>query len=89
MGPKSHQSLADRVRAFASKTYVVKARNAKWKSVSFTSDDLHKALSLVNRYPAVCQAIETDIFENQNNVKLVARNGPPQGPGVTWKFELL
>lgn len=85
----SQQNLHDQIRKFTARTYIVKARNAKMKKVSFTSDNVHAALSLVNRYPAVCRAIDTDIFKSENNVKLIDRDGPFEGPGVTWTFELL
>lgn len=81
--------LADQIRAFAAKTYIVKARNAKMKQVSFTSDSVHKGLSLVNRYPAVCRAIDTDLFRDQNKITLANRVGPLEGPDVTWTFTLL
>jgi hypothetical protein len=81
-------NLADRTRNFAAVNYVYPARKAKLKTVSFSSGEIHQGLVLVNRYPAVCDAIDTDLFREENRVELVDRTGPRQGSNVMWTFKV-
>jgi hypothetical protein len=38
--------------------------------------------------PAVCGALDTQIFQDQFDVILSKRSGPPQGSNVTWLFAM-
>lgn len=79
---------ADKIREFVAATYIGPAREAARTRVSFLASDIHKGLGLVNRYPAVCDAIDRGLFAQQNRLRLVSRKGPRLGSTVRWTFEI-
>jgi hypothetical protein len=81
-------NLADRARNFAAVNYVYPARRAKLKTVSFTSGEIHQGLGLQNRYPAVCDAIDTDLFRQENRLELIDRSPTKHGASIVWVFQL-
>ena len=50
-------SDASEIRAHVVRKYIDPARRAQLASVSFASDEIHKDLKYVRRYPAVCSAM--------------------------------
>jgi 5-methylcytosine-specific restriction protein B len=81
--------LSDSIRQHVLDKYVAPAREKGALSITLRSGDIHKQLSLSNRLPQVCSAIDARRFEIEANVRLVDRQGPPVSPGVVWRFELI
>jgi hypothetical protein len=52
------------------------------------SGEIHKDLKYFGRYPAVCSAIDTSIFERENQLRLLKRTGPKHGATVRWTFAI-
>jgi 5-methylcytosine-specific restriction enzyme B len=80
--------LADRIRQFVLEEVVEPARSQGRATVTVVSGDVHRALGLNNRMPAVCAALDTDKFLAYARVRLVSRSGPHQSSTVTWVFAL-
>ena len=56
-GPIETERLADRVRRFAFEHYVSMARARGFVEVEIRAGDVHRAMGLANRMPAVCAAL--------------------------------
>jgi len=65
------------------------ARQRGEQSVTVRTGDIHKAMGLSSRMPAVCSALGSSIFETVANVIQVRREGPPQGANVYLTFQIL
>ena len=78
--------LADRIRQHVITTYIVPARKSNQSQVIFVSGDVHDALGLTMRYPAVCGAIDAKKFRDENRLHLLRRTGPDQGATTEWTF---
>jgi hypothetical protein len=81
-------SLADRIRQQVNETCLKPAKKAGRHEFSVRAGDIHRDLGLENRMPAVCGALDTQIFQDQFDVILSKRSGPPQGSNVTWLFAM-
>jgi len=81
--------LSDAIRQHVLDKYVAPARQKGSRSIVLRSGDIHKALTLSNRLPQVCSAIDARRFEIEAGVRLIDRQGPPVSPGVVWRFELV
>src|SRR5215472_15603049 len=79
-------SLADRIRRFAFDTYVVPARGSPVAEIRIRAGDVHKAMRLSGRMPAVCAALESLIFRREFGLELLRRTGPPLGANVELVF---
>lgn len=77
---------ADFIRDYVLATYITPARRARLGQVTFVSGDIHEALGFVQRYPAVCDAIDARMFQTTNGLKLLKRTGPDQGATAEWTF---
>jgi hypothetical protein len=64
------------------------ARNSNHQEVTISAKEIHDALNLDARFPAVCGAIDSNIFSELAHVNLIQRNGPKQSSTVTWVFEI-
>jgi 5-methylcytosine-specific restriction protein B len=90
MKPRRHKmSFADDVRQYCKDTYVDPARNKGEKTVTIRSGDVHSALNYKNRYPLVCSAIGSNLFEELCNVKRISVEGPLNGVTTLFTFELI
>lgn len=78
--------LADRIRQHVVKHYIQPARSTKSSQVKFVSGDIHDAMKLISRYPAVCGAIDAKKFQGENNLVLIRKTGPDQGATTEWTF---
>jgi hypothetical protein len=81
--------LADQIRQYAFSTYIqpVQAVNpSHTMPVTIVSRDVVKGMMLNDRTPAVCQALDAQKFQTDNNLTLMARTGPKQGRTATWLF---
>jgi hypothetical protein len=77
---------ADDIRTHVSRTYISPRRVQHLNRATFVCGDIHKALGLSHRYPAVCDAIDAPIFAQQNRLTLVNRTVQKHGPGIEWTF---
>ena len=75
-------SLADTIREYARRHYVEPARIRGQQVIRIVAGDVHKALGLRSRVPAVCQALESRTFLKNNGLILQRREGPPSGRGT-------
>lgn len=82
-------SLADDVRLYCKQTYIDPARGRGDKRVTIRSGDVHSALNYHNRYPLVCSAIGSNLFEKLCNVKRISVEGPLNGVSTLFTFELI
>ena len=81
-------SQADKIRAYANRTFIVPARKAGRTEVIVEAADVHKDLRLQSRMPAVCSALDARKFQEDYQVILSRRTGPLQGSTVRWTFSL-
>ncbi len=81
-------NLADRTRNFMVVNYVYPARKARLKTITVSSGEVHQGLGLRNRYPAVCDAVDADLFREENRLELIERTGPRHGAAVVWTFKV-
>lgn len=81
-------ATANEVREYVLKEFIEPARRQGVKTVSFTSSDVHKGMSLVRRYPLVCSSIDADRFLDYARVILVKREGPKQSSTARWIFDV-
>ena len=81
-------SLADRIRNHDLRGWIDPARSAGHPQVTVRARDVHAALGLRSRYPAVCGALDADKFLDVARVTLVRRSGPRQSSTVEWVFAL-
>ena len=79
-------SLADRIRRFAFDTYVVPASGSSGAEIRIRAGDVHKAMRLSGRMPAVCAALKSLIFRREFGLELLGRSGPPLGANVEFVF---
>jgi hypothetical protein len=84
--PPKSASLADQIRRFAFENYVVPTHAAPNTEIRIRAGDVHKAMRLSGRMPAVCGALDSIIFRREFGLELVQRSGPPQGANVEFRF---
>lgn len=80
---------AGQIRAFANQRYLTPARASGKPEVTIRAGDVHNALGLKSRMPAVCGAIGANKFQHDDRLKLIQRKGPTQGANVFFTFQLL
>lgn len=77
-------SNADRIRVCGREKYVEPARRRKEKMFSIRAGDVLRELNMSGRLaPAICSALKTNEFLQQNNLKLVDVKGPKSGQSTT------
>jgi len=82
-------TAADRIRAFVARHYLQNARAKGLDEVRVVAGDVHKAMGLVNRMPAVCSVLDGKILLHENDLELVERTGPPQGATAAFRYRIL
>jgi hypothetical protein len=82
-------SFADDVRNYCKTNYIEPARNRSEKIITICSGDVHKALNYRNKYPLVCSAIGSKLFEENYNVRRISVEEPLNGASTLFTFELL
>lgn len=85
----AHMSQADDIRQYVAKRYIEPARREGCNVVSIRAGDVHKAMELANRMPAVCSAMGTKKFQDMANVKVESITGPNQGSTTTFNYRIL
>ena len=74
---------ADKIRLHGKKRYVQSARNRGDKRFSIQVGDVVRELGLMDRVPAVCSALKTSKFLNENNLRVVETVAPKSGQSTT------
>ena len=82
-------SLADDVMRYCKETYVDPARKRGEKTVEIRSGDVHSAMHYRNRYPLVCSAIGSNLFQELCGVRRISVEGPLNGVSTLFTFELI
>lgn len=82
-------TIADDVRSHCLREYVERARDAGAYTVTIRAGDVHDALALSGRQPAVCAALGSDTFERFANVRRIAVEGPVNGASTLFVYLLL
>lgn len=82
---------ADNIRSFGRDKYVVPARSRQLQQFSIRAGDVVRELRLLGRVPAVCSALKSRAFLEQNGLRLVERTGPSSGQSttVTYTYEFV
>ena len=80
--------LADRIRLYVIEARIEPARAAGKRELTVRSGDVHRAMKLDNRMPAVCSALDAHKFCEEAGVRLISRTGPHQGSTAEWKLGL-
>jgi 5-methylcytosine-specific restriction enzyme B len=81
-------TLADQIRQYVLAHYIKPARKVGLKSVTIRAGNVHDAMKLQGRQPAVCGALDAVAFLTLANVTLQSRLGPRQGRDAWWVFEV-
>ena len=76
--------LADQIRQYVLESIVVPARENGQSQIRIRAGDVHRAMGLSNRMPAVCGALDADKFYAQSGATLITRSGPKQGANTEW-----
>jgi hypothetical protein len=63
--------------------YLKPARRKGERTFAVSVGQVHKALGLNNRVPQVCSALESRKLLDANQLRIVAKTGPPSGKSTT------
>src|SRR5580692_11027008 len=75
---------ADVIRSHSREKYVAPARRRQEKRFSIRTGDVLRDLKLNgSRAPAICSALKTREFLEENALRLVSKTGPPSGQSTT------
>ncbi len=85
---KKKLSGGDAVRKHVKQRYINPARMKKNGRVTFTAEDIEKAMGLGNKYPLICSALDTQKFLEFARVELIRREGAAQGSTAKWTFKV-
>jgi hypothetical protein len=83
---------ADQIRNYAQKRYVTPARAHREEQFSIRTGEVVRDMKLLWRStPAVCSALKTRRFLEENGLRLVSTAGPPSGltTTVTYTYEFV
>lgn len=79
---------ADDIREFVFLNYVKPALTSGEDTIKIRAGDVHKAMNLSGRLPAICGALGTKKFEEQYHVKVILREGPSNGSNVFFTYDI-
>ena len=82
-------TVSDEVREYTYQHYVEPARKNGQKVIKVLARDVHNALGLKKRFPLVCGALGTELFEQRYKVRRQRIEGPVHGANTTFWFEIL
>ncbi len=82
------EGLHSRVREFVRTRYLEPARNRGASELSLRAGDVHAAMGLEARMPAICDVLGSMIFLEENRLALVGRRGPKHGANVFFTYRL-
>lgn len=75
--------LTDGIRKFVCESYIEPARKRSEKEITIRAGDVHSAMGLSSRMPAVCSALKSKL-ENLCNVEITNIEAPPSGQGANF-----
>lgn len=81
-------SRADAIRGFVANTVIQPELASGTKQIRVRAGDIHKAMQLKQRFPAVCSALESKKLADICGVEIVHREGPRQGANAVFIFRL-
>jgi hypothetical protein len=79
-------SVSETVRQHAHDAYLRPARQQGLKTFEINVGQVHRALTLKNRVPLVCQALKSEKFLDANGLRLISETGPPSGQSTTVTY---
>ena len=84
-------TYAELIRLHGKEKYVTPARKRQEKRFSIKAGDVLRELKLNGRAPAICSALKTREFLEENALRLVSITGPPSGQSttVTYTYEFV
>ena len=74
---------ADSIRTHGRERYVLPARSHQLRRFSIRTGDVVRELRLLGRVPAVCSALKSRAFLDENRLRLVESIGPSSGQSTT------
>jgi hypothetical protein len=77
---------ADRIRSHGRSKYVLPASNRKDDRFSIRVGDVVREMGLRDRAAAVCSALKSREFLEENNLQLLTTSGPPSGLSTTVTY---
>jgi hypothetical protein len=83
---------ADRIRTYAKEKYISQARGQRESRFSIRAGDVVREMKLGwGRTPAVCSALKTRQFLEENALRLISSAGPASGQTttVTYTYEFV
>ena len=81
------KSLADRIRDFTLRTFIQPELKANKSEITIRAGDVHSAMRLRDRMPAVCSALESKKFQDMCGLGSgKQRRGPHRGANVFLTF---
>ena len=83
------ESTADRIRRRVEADHVAPARRSGAGSVTVRAGDVARDLRLADRIPAICGALESNLFQARAGVRLTERRGPRQSTTTEFVFAIL
>ena len=81
--------LADKIRKYCNETRIIPARAKGEKTVKIRAGDIRNEMSLQNKMPAICGALQALKFETYANVKRISIEGSGAGMNCVMTFEIL
>lgn len=81
-------SVSDEVREYAYRHYIEPALLQGQRIIKVRAKDVHNALGLIDRFPLVCGALGTKLFEQRYNIRRQRIEGPTHGATTTFWFEI-
>jgi hypothetical protein len=87
----ANYGATDKVRRTAAEQYVVPARRRSESTITIHSGDFNKFLVQnrvlpPNRFPIICNALQSRKFLQENHLTLKEVQGPPSGKSSTVRF---
>jgi len=82
-------SVANDIRRYCLKKYIVPARVRGDSTILICAGDVHRAMNYTSRHPAVCDAINTKLFQKMANINFISRSGPKHGSSTTFTFKII
>ena len=82
-------TLSDEIRWYTIERHVEPARHRGLDKISIRAGDVHKAMGLTDRLPAVCSALGTIKFLEVANLELLRRTGPSVSTTTMFHFKIL
>jgi 5-methylcytosine-specific restriction protein B len=80
--------LTDRIRLFVISHYIEPARSRGATTVTVNAGRIQQQMWLESQLPAVCEALDTRLFQDLAQVTLAGRDGSGHSDVITWEFRI-